>query len=181
MPGDEQLRTLRRAVRAVLEPLAGQGLVAERLALALPSGYDEFQRRHLLAGLVAELPPLRLIDTTTAAFHAFQGHGDDIADTVAILVAEDFALEVALADVRDGRCDIFAHNSLEALAGRALNHHLFQLLLERLPDDAAPGSARAPRRNCNACCGGSPRAVVCSAATRNWQCRCGCPTSKSVW
>lgn len=124
------------SVTEALQPLGGQDPTPTPCVVAVPVGLAEFQRRRLVSLLASPSRTVRLLDSALAGLHALQGQMAGGDETLALIVAEDSALEIAVAKLGGGECKLLAQQHLTALSGRALNHFLLAALFHRLPERA---------------------------------------------
>jgi len=119
-----------RRLKESLPPQAGQ----PQVAIAVPRALAEPQRRRLLNAAQDFFGQASLIDSTTAALHALPATtAADVAATTVAVVAEEAALEMSLAATEAGGYRILGYRHVPELSMSAFCHHLFQLVIDRLP------------------------------------------------
>ncbi|MGA2980215.1 MAG: hypothetical protein ABSD76_11545 [Terriglobales bacterium] len=133
------------AIHTVILDLQKQDLTVRSLGIVVPTAFEEFQRRHLLYQLRLRNISAGLIDASIAALRAISSKsqvGTQEEETVAVVIADDSALEIALARIGQDRGTLLGTEICTGLSGRSLNHFLLKEALDSLTRGSSPGSVR---------------------------------------
>lgn len=138
LPNGEEPTAAIDAVQDAIASARSDGHDVSAVAVVVPATFEDFQRHNLLARLhEGGGPPVRLVDSGTAGALGSHTEGDGRTSRVAVCVSDETALELAIARVDAGRCEVLAREIEPALGARTLGHHLLQRLVDHLPANRA--------------------------------------------